>query len=577
MVFSCNKTISQTFFWGIHPSSLNHYEYAIDLGVNYNREGKYLFWDWVDETQDSSLNYKAATMPEKPELPNSGGILNYDDEREKLLHINGIELMNNICPCYGVDFDLSDTATYRYFVEKTVERYDGDADLGCIQTNGIDCYNLGDNEYPEEDLIGYLENNPIMVWQVCNQVTDACDGPECSENELYAEKYAIVQKITYEAVKSSCPECLVAIGGDSYIGLYPAVFNKLNGKFIDIIDFHRFGMVNNYNPKEDFDYLKARLEDAGFDLSGMKFWITETGTYSGDPVPKTEDLVGTKNDWPYQSEKQQAIGLIKTYISAYAYGIETVLWAWGLVEGFQKDGAHFDYTGIMYDGFEWIGSSAESGAYSNDSTEILYDRGINVPKLAYYTFKQMTEKINGATAISVITEFNGIYVYEVIVNDESFYIAWSESDANYEMSNIISGKLKITRSIPDAEYGEEITDFQTAFYTEYLTVSNNSATIPLDTIPVYIELSNAIRIGNNETYNRQIHLYPNPSNDGTVNFPPGLIKEIGVYGINGAKIEDFNINTGQSSIDLTNYPGGLYILKISESDFIAYEKLLICP
>jgi len=209
---------------------------------------------------------------------------------------------------------------------------------------------------------------------------------------LYAEKYAEVQKSTYTGVKESCPDCQVLIAGDTGKELYPPVYELLNGNYIDIVDKHFFGEASEYVAiQEEMDYLKGSLQSSGFDLDRLRFWITETGTYSGDPV---EDRVDPPEQGPpYQSEIQQAQSLIKRYIVSFGYGIEKVLWAWGLREGFGCDCCIFDYTGLVYDG-NYPAQSCDA----NDS----YDRGEEVKKLAYFTYKLMTQKLSEFTSVEII-------------------------------------------------------------------------------------------------------------------------------------------------------------------------------
>ena len=90
------------------------------------------------------------------------------------------------------------------------------------------------------------------------------------------------------------------------------------------------------DPSEHLEYLRSSLLDSGFEAEALRFWITETGTYSGDPV---NDKTGGPGD-PYQDEKQQASGLVKRYVSALGTGIEKVFWAWGIREGFGCDCCH---------------------------------------------------------------------------------------------------------------------------------------------------------------------------------------------------------------------------------------------
>jgi hypothetical protein len=42
------------FSFGVHPSSEDGYAYARDLGIDFNRDGIYFIWDWVDADRDGN-------------------------------------------------------------------------------------------------------------------------------------------------------------------------------------------------------------------------------------------------------------------------------------------------------------------------------------------------------------------------------------------------------------------------------------------------------------------------------------------------------------------------------------------
>ena len=471
-----------SYSFGVHPSGANEYTYAKDLGIDFNREGTYFVWNWSDINRDGNFSFKKAIAPPHPDRPESkGGQINYDKNRERLVKVVDITLMNNICPFRGGRIpkdefrNAEEEAIYREFVEKLVERYDGDSNLGCTQ-DAPDCYNLGDGEYPNQSFIDTLQTNPIKYWQVCNKVDDTCSGKECKDNNNYAVKHAKVQKLTYLGVKASCPECQVLIAGDSRKEMYPPVYEALEGKYVDIIDKHFFGEENDYVAiSEEMAYLKDSLQNAGFNLDKLKFWITETGTYSGDPAEEPG-----RKDLPYQSEAQQAQGLVKRFAVAFGEGIEKVLWAWGIIEGFGCDCCIFDYTGFIYDG-----NIEPQTCDANDP----YDRGAGVKKLVYYSFKLLTDKIGDFTNVERIQDSEN-YVYKFTKNNKPIYIVWNDNGGSVTLTNINSDSVKITKAVPDAESGADLdkSDYPNFFETEVKAVSNDKITITLGESPVFVEL-----------------------------------------------------------------------------------------
>ncbi|MFZ2937449.1 MAG: hypothetical protein WA066_01950 [Candidatus Omnitrophota bacterium] len=461
--------------FGFHPGNAENYTYIQDLGAVWSRQGLYLIWTWMDSNRDGSYKFTEAIAPPKPGAPKSGGKINYD--AQWLEAPQDIKIVANISPFRkGGDFKNSEESEiYQNFVEKVVERYDGDDDYGCALL-APDCYKEGDKQYPAQEVIETFKKNPIKYWQVCNQLYDTCEE-DCENN--YASSFATAQEKTYKGVKTADGSAYVLIAGDSSKGLYPEVFKKLNGKYIDIIDLHRFGDYDWYNPKKDFDYLKTSLQSSGFDISKLRFWITETGTYSGDPT------AARRKDLPYQSEKQQAQGLIKAYISALSCGIEKIFWAWNIVEGFKRDCGIFDYTGLVYDGCDCVNNRYTCGP------GVGYDKGRNVKKLAYYTYKKMVEILEGSewSNVQIIQESDDVYIYKFTKQGKPIWVAWNDNEQEKQItiSNITSGQAKITQAVPKYESGKEVTDYNAAFNTEIKSVNNGKIKITLKDISVFME------------------------------------------------------------------------------------------
>lgn len=461
--------------FGFHPGDANDYSYIQDLGAEWSRQGQYLIWDWMDA--DRNRGYKFTDVAPSPKTgPSSpAGKIDYDAQWLKVPE--NIRIVANICPFRkGGDFTNSEESeTYQNFVEKTVERYDGDNDYGCVLP-APDCYKKGDNQYPASEVIEAFKNNPIKYWQVCNQLDDVC-GEDCKNN--YASSFAITQERTYKGVKAADSSSYVLIAGDSNKNLYPEVFKKLNGKYIDIIDLHRFGKYDWYNPDKDFDSLKTSLQSSGFDTSKLKFWITETGTYSGEPYSERGPGL------PYQSEKQQAKGLIKAYVSALSNDIEKIFWAWNIVEGFQRDCGIFDYTGLVYDGCDCVNNTYTCGP------GVGYDKGKDVKKLSYYTYKKMIEVLEGSdwNNTRTVKEKDGIYIYKFVKQGKSIWVAWNDDSAEKQItiSGINSSRVKITESVPKYESGKEVTDYSISFNTETKSVNSGKVFITLGDMPVFVE------------------------------------------------------------------------------------------
>jgi hypothetical protein len=260
---------------------------------------------------------------------------------------------------------------YKYFIKKLVERYDGD---------GVD-------DIPNL-------KNPVKYWQLDNE-------PDFSKDW---EGYAHLLEITYKTIKESCNECKVAIGGmASYVNgfdnFYVPIFKKLNGKYIDIFDFHLYGEAWYWLCFKDIiDQIKKQLIECGYDKA--EIWVTETGTYSGKPEGVTIR----------QTEREQAESLIKRYVYALSLGIRKIFWAFGLIEGLADTNSDFDHMGLIYDG---KGSD---------------DLGYGEKKLAYYTYKMMTEKLEGSdfSNIKSLNLGEGIFAYKFNKSGKPIYVIWAQ-------------------------------------------------------------------------------------------------------------------------------------------------------
>ncbi|MCD4691696.1 MAG: hypothetical protein K8R79_02185, partial [Calditrichales bacterium] len=338
-----------------------------------------------------------------------------------------------------------------------------------------------------------------------------------NEPKPYMEDYADFLQITYNAIKEECPECQVLMGGvfwakgslSEWDMLNQQILIDLNGNYIDIFDQHYFGGGNpeEYNPHILLDHAKQRLAEANFIETPI--WITEMSDYSGDPKGKGGI------DPPYQSEQVQAQSLFKRYVSSLSYGVKKVFW-YGLFEGYHHDTTFFDFVGLIYDG------------------EYDYDLGYGVKKLSYYTYKKMTEKLEGSNWDSITTVIDSIdnkYAYNFI-NDstgEPTYIAWWDyfNDPTHTigdsslitLSGIFSNQVIVTNTVPTDTSEIYITDYNTAFQIDTLNVSGGSISFYLKESPVFIEeISNTSIEETGSITPNEFQLnqnYPNPFNPQT--------------------------------------------------------------
>lgn len=385
--------LSESSPFGLHPAKVedieNPYQYATDIGVSWHRPAKYFAWILVQtDIAKSAYDWSLFDSEIRQVPPGMNLLYNiivappasshqkdiFEKAKKKGLDLEKYIRKDSYLPV--------NNKAYTAFVTACVERYDGD---------GID------------DMPGLT--SPIKYWQVGNE-----PHPKIAD-------FAEFVKITSSAIRQADPSAKVVLGGafrivmesrSNFERAFIPVIKELQGKYIDIIDFHwGSNAQGNYRDYKDiYSYLRSELVKAG--LSGdTPVWITEMSTYSGDPVKASSQPW----DPPYQSEGMQAGDLIKRYVYGLSIGVEKIFWAWGLMEGFHGNDTYFDHTGLMYD-----------GKFSSDE-------GRGVKKLSYYSYKLMTSLLDGSDWKRVETVVDGkdnIYVYRFTKKESGakVYVVW---------------------------------------------------------------------------------------------------------------------------------------------------------
>ncbi|MEZ4813445.1 MAG: hypothetical protein R2883_08270 [Caldisericia bacterium] len=348
-------------------------------------------------------------------------------------------------------YEPIDIAAYEKFVRATIERYDGD----------------GINDMPGL-------TNPVKFWQVDNEPPR--DGKD---------DFAVLQEITYKAIKEACPDCQVMIGGatgfpdafDKNFKAYSKILDDLDGKYIDIFDFHWYGdAFGDYRELgTSLELIRKTLDETGF--SDIPIWITEMGAYSGDPVDFG------KLELPPQTEQMQAIDYFKRFIYPVSLGIEKVFPAFGLIEGFKQDDAYFDHTGLIYDG------------------KLSDDLGKGVKKLGYWTYKYMTESLTGSDwdTLTEIYAKDGVYGYKIIKDGNPLWIFWWDwfEDSTLETKEVsvsldnIFGTVELVEVVPNTQTGKELqdSDYPNFFATKQKEINEGQLNLELGMNPVIIEIT----------------------------------------------------------------------------------------
>lgn len=438
--------------FGAHPAVVvppfeygldNPFDAAADIGIKWDRSRSFI---WSVIRRD----------PEKEEY-------DWGDERFFRDAPDGINLLCNIFigspdPLLaGEDarrynffarpgsFMPLDENAYIRFVKALVERYDGD----------------GAGDSPNLRFrVGY--------WQVDNEPPHGL------------KDYARFLKITYRAVKEADPGAKVLIGGvpgmppagdyiENFDRNYLPILKEISAsgeKSFDIFDFHWYGDASGdyLGDEKVYRHITRRMSELG--ISFDETWMTEMGTYSGDPVPAP--FAGILRDYPFQSEKQQAADIFKRYIHALSIGIKKIFTT-GIAEGFKYDEGYFDFTGLVFD-----------GKYGHDG-------GKGVKKLAYHTMKKMIELLEGSDwdGIVKVTENEGVFVYSVMRENRRLWIAWNDGPKNKKavIEGVEAARVRVTKMVPELS---KASGGRAIFESCVRPVASGRITIDLDDVPVVV-------------------------------------------------------------------------------------------
>ncbi|HDZ77418.1 MAG TPA: hypothetical protein ENH41_04990, partial [Candidatus Omnitrophica bacterium] len=432
------------------------YEDANYIGAEWTRGGSapYIFWSHVDPNKTGDQNqfqWQGETAK---------GYFNYDNLN--FAKDAGLNQMHNI------DVQPAQVSGYRK----------ADSWLPVDEEAYINFVKAAIKRYPF-----------IRYWQIGNE-------PVARKSD-----YGRFLSITYDAIKDAdeelrqidpdLAESKVFIGGVAglhsprSISEYKETFNvsylplledvaEQGVRCFDIFDFHWYGdAVDYYKMTRDiYEYISEKIDELGIP-SPEEYWITEMGTYSGDPKAISRGG-NTGIDWGYQSEKQQAQDLVKRYIYPLSSGIKKVFMAWGLKEGFHYDEGYFDFTGLIYDGvFDPV--------YIEDGDK----------KLGYYTYKKMTEILEGSDwdNIETVQEEGDVYIYKLLKDGKPIYVAWNDSgiEKNITISDINTNAVKITEAVPHYALGIDVVNYDDAFSIGTNSVSNGQVDITLGDVPIFIE------------------------------------------------------------------------------------------
>lgn len=385
----------------------NHFK---NLGAHWTRSNLQLIWDIVEPVRGRGYNWNNPHLTDSiiKQIYSPGTEAHwlgvFLDGGGVIPNPEGVPLLRN---------PLEYPDEYKTFVREVVERYDGD---------GV------------KDASPYVK---VKYWQVGNEIPNRIDSSRFRD-------YVQFVRMIREAALDADPEAKIAlVAPTDGLNVKPFLAQVISvladEKAFDVIDVHHWGTAQNWKMKAVSQYRKI-LDSEG--LKNVQIWSTEHGTWQGSPKGQL------------QTEQDQACSLFKRYIYNLANGLDKLFWN-NLMEWYEFEGdpeQPSNSVGLVSDG---QGPGEDPGMF-------------NVERLAYYTYKKMTETLEGSDwdNIETIREADGIYIYKFTKQDKPIWVAWNDNEEP-EIVQFMLDKdtkdVKITEAVPRYESGKEVKDYNTAF------------------------------------------------------------------------------------------------------------------
>lgn len=405
------------------------------LGVKWSRGSARIIWELVEPELGKGYNWSQIDKALKDAYRNGGD------------HFNMVVV---ISPSRSrgspPDINKSEEEYFKKFVQSAVERYDGD---------GVDDFD---------------SNIKVKYWQAYAEPFPR----QWVRGGGTIDGYIRFLELLSGAAKEADPQAKIVLGaqvmirrrGEIDLSSFKEVISKLKGKKVfDSIDLHYWETAKEYKIPQ-LDELRSLLDSNGY--SEARIFSLENGTYIHEP-----------EIFPTQSEKDQATYLIKSYCYNLSHGVSLIAWNnlidWANYGGNQR--SIYNHMGLISDG-------------ENQESQ----QTLGVPRLSYYTYKLMVDKLGGSNWNNVKRIIDGkdhVYLFQFTKEGRPIWVGWWDwfQDKGSQKSisiKVNSDKITITSAIPDAESGDRIKQ-KVIFKSETPKVDSGHATIIFETNPVYIE------------------------------------------------------------------------------------------
>ncbi|MBG0771545.1 MAG: hypothetical protein H0S82_07530 [Anaerolineaceae bacterium] len=308
------------------------------------------------------------------------------------------------------------------------------------------------------------------------------------------EGYVQLLKLSSETVKKISPSCQIMFGGlsggDSLLDNQGTTFLKKvlaagGAAYFDGLAFkrHHLGVQNYGQIKPHYETISGILANYGLDMHQMPVFI-ETAMYDGDPNDPV--LHPFSPNLPAQTETDQAVGLIKSYIVAIALGVNKIFWNLIYERSDFEPGHAIPFPQNPFNHYGLINNPTNSDGFSHK-------------KLAYYSYKKMTAVLEGSdwATVESIQASDSIYIFKFIKNGNPIYVAWWDyfQDSAYKpgdtrkviLPNLGGSSARIINAVPKVASGDLVSDYSTAFTEQVTSIKDGTLILELGEIPVFVE------------------------------------------------------------------------------------------
>ena len=295
-----------------------------------------------------------------------------------------------------------DMTAYAQFLEKAVERYDGD----------------GKDDMPGLEI-------PIKYWEIMNEpsmqggVTGGV-GEELKFFKGTSDEYLEILKTSYQTIKKADSRALVLHAGmagmqQNFQSFWEPIFDQGGGNYFDIANIHT---INTDENRHDLYIIKFKKFLDQYGIGDKPIWITEV--QYGELTKKPEDL------------KSFEVLMAKSTILALAQGADKLFY--------------------IDNWLSWDQIRAVEKPEEKEKEEKLKINSEKFESSTHKVYLNLVNKINNFDKIEKIKEeiianpedFDGstsnIGQYRFISGKKEIYVLWGAA----EVPDEISGKIKVT-------------------------------------------------------------------------------------------------------------------------------------